>query len=147
MVKSMAVTAKRVEERTELPPEEHGELLPSPGRQQAGTLALRVWTFEDGVVYERKPAPPYTITVPKMRTCGDKAREIISKAEPLAVSDTGYRIMVLWVPDDPFEGRVYYVVPIKARVRGRKRVCVRVFENLDDAILYTLYPPRGSEPA
>jgi hypothetical protein len=143
----MAVTARPAEEQVELPPEERGELLPPSARQQAGTLAVRVWTADGGVVYERKPEPPYTVSVPRMRTCGDKAREIIGKAELLAVSETGYRIMVLWVPDDPFEGRVYYVVPIKARVRGRRRLCVRVFESLDDAILYTLYPPRGSEPA
>ncbi len=116
-------------------------------RQQAGTLAVRVWTLEDGVVYERKPDPPYTVTLPKTRACGDRAKEILGKAEPLAVSETGYRILKLWVPDDPFTGRVYYIVPIKAKVRGRKRTCIRVFENLDDAVMYTLYPPRGSEPA
>ncbi|ABM80009.1 hypothetical protein [Hyperthermus butylicus] len=113
----------------------------------AGTAAVLVWTAEEGRRYIRRPQPPYALQVPKLRTCGDKTRQILAKAEELAVTDTGYRILRLWVPDDAFTGTTYYIVPIKTRLRGRKRTCIRIFADLDDAVHYALNPPRGTEPA
>jgi hypothetical protein len=112
-----------------------------------GTAAITVWTAKRGRVYEKKQQPPFTLEVPKMRACGEKARPLISRAFELAVAETGYRILVLWVPEDPFTGQVYYLVPLKMKLRKRKTTCVRVFRDIDDAIAYAMKPPRGSEPA
>jgi len=128
-------------EELELVEEEEERLLPG------GTAAVTVWVSGRGRVYERKQQPPYQLEVPRMRACGEKARPLIARAAELAVAETGYRILVLWVPDDPFTGRVYYLVPVKTRLRGRKRLCVRVFHDLDDAVHYAGKPPRGAEPA
>jgi hypothetical protein len=66
-----------------------------------------------------------------MRACGEKARPLLSRAMELAVAETGYRILALWVPEDPFTGVIHYLVPIKIRLRGRKRLCVRVFRDIE----------------
>ena len=141
----MSLTALEVKDRQTIAGHEEA------GEQEtltvAGTAAVLVWTAEEGRRYIRKPQPPYTLQVPKLRACGDKARQILAKAEELAVTETGYRVLKLWVPHDMFTGTVYYIVPIKTKLRGRKKTCVRVFADLDDAIHYALNPPRGIEPA
>ena len=141
----MALELPELEPEEELEPiemmEEEERLLPG------GTAAITVWIAGRGRVYEKRQQPPYQLEVPRMRACGDKARPLLSRATELAVAETGYRILVLWVPDDPFTGSVYYLVPLKMRLRGRKRLCVRVFRDPEDAVQYAGKPPRGTEPA
>ncbi len=141
----MALELPELEPEEELEPieieEEEERLLPG------GTAAVTVWIAGRGRVYEKRQQPPYQLEVPRMRACGDRARPLLSRAMELAVAETGYRILVLWVPDDPFTGSVYYLVPLKMRLRGRKRLCVRVFRDLEDAVQYAGKPPRGTEPA
>jgi len=128
-------------EQLEVLEEQEERILPG------GTAAVTVWIRDRGRVYEKRPQPPFSVDVPRMRACGEKARPLISKAMELAVAETGYRILVLWVPDDPFTGSVYYLVPLKMKLRGRKRLCVRVFRDLEDAVQYAGRPPRSTEPA